>query len=296
MSSELQQRITFLEQELRLREAEIARYRAALAKSNSELEKIISDLGHELKMAAQIQKVLSPTEIPSIPGFEFSTKFIAGTDRGGDYFDIFEHEDKMKFGIVMACSSGYSMSALFLSVLIKLSSQIEARKGLPAEEVLARMAAELVPNIENSDTASVFYGVIDRRGFELSYSSNGSLIGFLLPSGSGKATKLLPESGAFSKNYDEKPLAHSLPLGARDRLVLCSEGVLTAMNSSGETFGDGRLNSAILRGAKGSVHDMRNEILFQVEQFSGANEPPRDETVIVIEVKERVIKLAKQGS
>jgi len=288
-----QQKIGYLEQELRLKEAEIARYRAALAKSNSELEKIIADLGHELKMASQIQKILAPTEIPSIPGFEFSTKFRAGSERGGDYFDIFEHEDKMKFGIVLACSSGYSMSALFLSVLIKLSSQIEARRGLPADQVLSRMAEELVPNIDNADTASVFYGVIDRRGYELSYSSNGSLVAFLLPGGAEMPTKLLPVSPAFRKGFAEKPLAQTVSLGPKDRLVLCSEGVFSAAHASGEVFGMDRVMDSVRRCAKGPVHEIRNEILFQVESFVGSAEPVRDETVIVLEVKDKVIKLAK---
>jgi len=289
---ELKSRINYLEQELRLRDAEVARYRAELNRANSELEKIIADLGQELKMAAQIQKILSPVEIPNISGFNFSTKFVAGTDRGGDYFDIFEHEDKMKFGVVLACSSGYSMSALFLSVLIKMSSQIEARKGMAPHIVLGQMAKELVPNIENRDTASVFYGVMDRRTFEFNFSSVGSLTGFLMPQGSDKVTKLLPSTGPFTKNYEEKPLAQPLQLNARDRLILCTEGVFLSKNAAGEIFGVQRMSEAVAKAARSAVHDVRNEILFQVEQFTGSIEPERDQTVIVMEVKDRVIKLA----
>lgn len=292
--SDLKNKVNFLEQELRMKDAEIARYRAELSKSNSELEKIIADLGQELRMAAMIQKVLSPTEIPNIPGFEFSTKFNSGTDRGGDYFDIFELEDKMRFGIVLANSSGYSMSALFLSVLIKLSSQIEARKGMSPEMVLIQMAKELVPSIENQDTASVFYGVMDRRSFEFNFSSSGALVGFLIHQGSESLTKLLPSSGPFKKEFSEKPVAQNMQFNARDRLILCTEGILKAENSSGEAFGVDRLSNAILKTTRSAVHDVRNEILFQVQQFTGLEEPVRDQTVIVMEVKDRVIKLAKK--
>jgi sigma-B regulation protein RsbU (phosphoserine phosphatase) len=291
--TDLKNKVNFLEHELRLKDAEIARYRAELSKANVELERIISDLGQELRMASKIQKILSPTEIPNIPGFEFSSKFYSGTERGGDYFDIFEHEDKMKFGIVLANSSGYSMSALFLSVLIKLSSQIEARKGMSAELVLAQMAKELVPSVENLDTASVFYGVMDRRSFEFNFSSSGALMSFLLPHGSDTITRLLPSTGPFKKEYSEKPKALNMQFNARDRLILCTEGVLEAENSSGEAFGVDRLSNAILKTIRSGVHEVRNEILFQVQQFSGLDEPVRDQTVIVMEVKDRVIKLAK---
>jgi len=289
--SELKSKLSFLEQEVRLKDAEIARYRAELNRANAELEKIIADLGQELKMASQIQKILSPTEIPNIPGFNFSTKFVPGTERGGDYFDIFEHEDKMKFGIVLACSSGYSMSALFLSVLIKMSSQIEARKGLQPNIVLEQMAKELVPHIENRDTANVFYGIMDRRSFNFTFSSVGTLTGFLLPQGSENLTKLLPSTGAFAKNYEEKPLAQAIQLNARDRLILCTEGVLMAQARSGEAFGIQRMAQAVTKTARSAVHDIRNEILLQLEQFTGSQEPERDQTVIVMEVKDGVIKL-----
>ena len=296
MSDELKNKIQFLEQELRLREAEIAHYRAALAKSNSELEKIIFDMSHELKMASMIQKILTPLEIPNIPGFEFSSKFVAGSERGGDYFDVFEHEDRMKFGLVLACSSGYSMSALFLSVLIKLASQIEARKGLPPEEVLTRMAREIIPQIENQDTASVFYAVVDRRSFQITYSSNGSMTGFLQPKSSGAITKLLPATGPFTRGFNEQALSSSVSLDSGDRLVLVSEGILCAQNKSNELFGVPRLSDSIQRIARGNVHDIRNEILFQVQQFTGVEEPTRDQTVLVMEVKDRVIKLANPKS
>jgi len=289
------QKIQKLEAELKAKDAEIARYKIELSRANAELEKIISDLGQELKMASQIQKILSPTEIPNIPGFEFSSKFIAGTEKGGDYFDIFELEDKMRFGVVLACSSGYSMSALFLSVLIKLSAQIEAKKGMPPEQVITKMAQEIVPQIETKDTASIFYGIFDRRSYELKYCSVGSMTGFLLPYGQENITRLEPSVPAFAKGFSHKPLSQTIQLNAKDRLILTTEGILDARNHTGEIFGVDRLAQAALRAPRSGVHDIRNEILFQVESFSSLTSPIRDQTVIVIEVKDKVIKLAKQS-
>jgi sigma-B regulation protein RsbU (phosphoserine phosphatase) len=45
--------------------------------------------------------------------------------------------------------------------------------------------------------------------------------------------------------------------------------------------------------AKNGVHDLRNELLFQAQIKSNLEEPLRDQTVLVIDVKDRVIKLAK---
>src|SRR5688500_9256011 len=96
---ELLLRIQELEFELSHKEQEVTRYRDELIKTNSRIEKMMSDLSSEIYMAHQIQKVLSPTEIPHIQGIEFSTKFLPGNRNGGDYFDIFELEDRMRFAI-----------------------------------------------------------------------------------------------------------------------------------------------------------------------------------------------------
>ncbi|MFN7728782.1 MAG: PP2C family protein-serine/threonine phosphatase [Bdellovibrio sp.] len=288
------QQIQDLQQQLRHRDEELARYRAELLKTNAMLEAMIGDLSQDLKMAALIQRVLSPTEIPNISGVEFSTKFLAGSDSGGDYFDVFEHEDKLKFGIVVASSSGYAMSALFLSVLIQMSSRIEARKGLSPEIVLQQMAQEIVPNVHEKDQAHIFYAVMDRRNFELSFSSCGPIAAFHQSEESDSWSRIEPTAPALAKGFSANPMKQSLIMGPRDRIVLCTQGVMSAKNKDGEEFGHDRLLRCLKQAPEAGVHEVRNEVLFQVEKFSGLVEPFRDQTVVVMEVKDRVIKLAKR--
>ena len=84
-----------LEREVNAREKDLAVFRSQLIKANQSLESLIEKVAEEVKTAALVQKVLVPTEFPNIPGFEFSTKFIPSPISGGDYFDIFEHEDRL---------------------------------------------------------------------------------------------------------------------------------------------------------------------------------------------------------
>lgn len=289
----LQGRVRELEQELGEREKDLAVFRDELAKANFQLEKFIGQIGQELKMASLIQKALVPTEFPNIPGFEFSTKFVPSPISGGDYFDIFEHEDKFRFGIVLASSSGYSMSALFLSVLLRMTGQLEARKGTPPDRILEMMAKDLVPNVQSVDQANVFYGVVDRRSFDMTYSGAGRVIALLYSFATGKLQRMEWEAPAFQKGFVGPIKSSSLALGARDRLILCSEGVLKAQNQSGEAFGEERLYKTILAAPRLGVHDLRNEIFYQIERFSQGRDLPQDLTVVVTEVKDRVIKLAK---
>jgi sigma-B regulation protein RsbU (phosphoserine phosphatase) len=289
----LQNRIRELEVELKEREGDLAVFRNELARANGQLEKFIKQISQELKMASLIQKALVPTEFPNIPGFEFSTKFVPSPISGGDYFDIFEHEDKFRFGIVLANSSGYSMSALFLSVLLKMTGQLEARKGTPPDRILEMMARELVPAVQTADQANVFYGVVDRRNFELSYSGAGRIVALLYGYTTGKLQRLEWEAEPFGQGFNSELKKSTIALGPRDRVILCSEGAVRAMNPKGEAFGEERLYRAILAAPRLGVHELRNEIFYQIERFAAGRDLPQDVTVVVTEVKDRVIKLAK---
>ena len=282
-----------LKEIIRQKDLEIQKYRSELSKTNQSLERLAVDLSQELKWVTVIQKALSPTAIPNIPGFEFSTKFVPGNEVGGDYFDIFEHDDRLKFGMLLSSASGYAMSALFLSVLLKLSNRIEAKKGTAPSQALSLLANEMRPNMQPKDEAQIFYGVVDRRTFEFRYSSLGNLTALHQPQGTEKLIRLESSGGSLNVNSKNQPLEHSILLGPRDRLILCSEGVLSAPNGQGMAFGLEQLQKAILRAPRLGVHDVRNEILFSLEQHTQTSEPLRDITVLVIEVSDRVIKLAK---
>ncbi|PWU19323.1 MAG: sigmaB regulation protein RsbU [Bdellovibrio sp.] len=291
--AKLKEKISELEELLRQKDQEIQRYRQELVRTNQSLEKVITDLTQEIRWISVIQRALTPTAIPSIPGFEFSTKFAPGSQFGGDYFDIFEHDDHLKFGVLLSCSSGYATSALFLSVLLKLSGRIEAKKGLLPLRALELVAQEMRPHMQAKDSVSIVYAVVDRRTFEFRYSSMGEVACLLQSQGQDKLVRLEPGGKSLSLDLNVKPLEHSIQLGAKDRLIICSTGVLQAATSTGESFGWDRLQAAVLRAPRRSVHDLRNEIYFQIERFTGQAEPVRDLTVLVLEVNERVIKLAK---
>lgn len=289
----LKEKITKLEDELQIKNAELLRYRQELVKVNQTLERVMAQISHELQTAQVIQKYLSPTEIPNILGFEFSTKFVPGSKYGGDYFDIFEHEDKMKFGILISSASGYSISSLLLSVIIKMSSQIEARRGLPPHQVVQSLVAEMVPQITTKDHASIFYGVIDRRTYEMTYCSIGNIAGIVQHYGKEVVKELAPMAPPIEKGFNVELKDGIIALQPRDRIALVTHGVLSAENRNLEKWGANSLIESIKKAPKTGVHELRNEIIYNNEKFTGKQTPLRDQTIVVLEVKDRVIKLAK---
>ncbi|MBX3021017.1 MAG: serine/threonine-protein phosphatase [Bdellovibrionales bacterium] len=293
IEQELRAKVAELEEELRERQADLKRFRDELGKANQRLESMIARLTNEIKLAHVIQKALVPTEFPHINGFEFSTKFVPSTLAGGDYFDIFEHEDRFRFGVIVSSASGHSMSALLLTVLLKMTSQLEAKKGSEPHQVMLEMFDQLKENMAPEDTADVFYALIDRRNYEMRFVRAGELVALHQNFSTGEVQSLGSGLGPLSLDFQPPLTSEGLMLNPRDRVVLCTRGVIEARNAEGEAYGMERVTRSFLSGPKRGVHELRNHILYEVSKFSGAVEPVRDQTLVVLEVKDKVIKLAK---
>ena len=287
-------RIKELELEVSEREKDLSVFRRELTEANRRLETLIGRLNQELRVVHLIQKHLVPTEIPQIQGFDFSSKFLASFQRGGDYFDIFEHEDRARFGVIVAAGSGHVMSALLLSILLKMTGRMEGRRQSDPSSMVERIVGEMKPSIAGEDAADLFYGVFDRRQFSLNYVKLGGIVALHFDYSAAALRLLKSELPPIRSQFDGAIVAQSVPLNPRDKLIFCTPGVIEAKNMEGQQFGEDRLYHAILEFATQGVHELRNHIFFRLHEFTAGQEPPRDQTVVVAEVKDKVIKLAKK--
>jgi sigma-B regulation protein RsbU (phosphoserine phosphatase) len=260
---------------------------------NGQIESLIEKLSNQLKIAYKIQEKLVPTEFPNIPGFEFSTKFLASYVAGGDYFDIFEIEDRFRFSLLLSSCTGYGISSLFLSVLLKLTSHIETKKGAPPEKVISMIAKELSSQITDQDSANIFYALINRRSFEMTYCHQGKNLAFLYQAYEKSVIELKQTGEAIDKKTKGKIQSETISLNPKDCLVLISDGIYKVKNSKDIAFDTNKIKKIIQDYSKKNPHELRNEIFFQLQKWNASKELSKDVTVMVAEVKDRVLKLAK---
>jgi sigma-B regulation protein RsbU (phosphoserine phosphatase) len=185
------------------------------------------------------------------------------------------------------------MSALLLSVLLKMTGQIESKKGSEPHEVLRDMQEQLLENLTEQDQADIFYALIDRRNFEMRFVRAGQVLVLHQSAQTGEVQYLDSGLGPLGAGFAAPASSGALFLNPRDRVVLCTRGVIEATNPAGEPYGLERVTRSFLSGPKRGVHELRNHILYEVHRFAQGAEPLRDQTLVVLEVKDKVIKLAK---
>ncbi len=285
MSENLLKRISELE-------AQIKGYEKLLKQANDKLLQLAGEISTDLEWAIKLQKKIVPTEMPRIKGFEFSSKFSPGSRFGGDYFDIFEHNDKWKFGIFLSSCSGYTVSSALMGLLIKYSTQVEAKRGMKPHEFLQVMSSELLPSFKDKDKASFFYATVDRKTLKLEYSSAGMISVYRQEVGADSVDYLNPVVPELSLGFKSNFTSNTISMEPQDRLLFSTPGLVTAANEKNEPWGVERMIEAWKSSSKKSVHEIRNEILFQQQNFLKGNLPERDQSLIIVEVQEKIIKLA----
>lgn len=274
-----------LENELKMKNEEVMVYRQELIRFSKQLESLMTGLSGDMKFLHEIQKVLSPTNLPNIPGFDISRKFVYGTKSGGDYFDFFELDDKFRFGVLVASSSGYAMSALFLSFILKFSHALQAKKGTPPEKIMQKVADEIKLVASVNDLTHALYAVVDRRDYSFRFCSAGKILGFYMAP--HKNVQVLRSSASpFGQQFGEVLTSAQLELEAHSKICIVTDGL-------SDILGINKITQILNENSNSAVHELRNELLFQAQQQSGLAEPVRDQTVVVISVSGQLIKLAK---
>lgn len=287
----LKNKIEKLEGELQDREYDLNRYKNELIKANGVLEKLTLRVSQELDLVAQMQRWLVPTKLPSIPGFELSSKYLAGTQVGGDYIDVFETDDRFRFGIVVSASNGYSASSHFLSSFFKFSVDKENRLQ-PPKKAVEILLQDMRESMVEDQEVHLFYALVDRRRYEMHLSLMGEVQALIWKDEEQELERVANEQLPLSSSFSEETQQHTINLREKDILIFCSPGVFKVRNMTGESFGSQRLYQSILKSSSKTPHGLRNEILYQVEKFVGSDDFPADMTVVVMEVGAQKLKLA----
>ncbi len=285
-------KITDLEQQLAERNMELSVFRQELKKTNEKLGLITARVKKELRYMQNLQRQLIPTEFPNIPSFEFSSKYIAGDKIGGDYFDIFPHEDKSKFGIVMASCSGYMVSAFLMSTLLKISSLMETKRNPNPNQAVEAIVKDLKKEMDEGQSVDLMYAVFDRKKFEFNYVCMGNITALLIKATDKKIIPFEEKMPEITGQFNQPLKVGHLLLNPRDRLVFATKGCQLVQGENHEQYGKARFIKSIVNAPSRGVHELRNKICYDIDSYKISDRPDRDMTVVVAEVKDRVIKLA----
>ncbi|MFN8549327.1 MAG: PP2C family protein-serine/threonine phosphatase [Candidatus Eisenbacteria bacterium] len=239
-------------------------------------------LGRELELAAQIQELLIPRELPQVPGVEICATCHPASQVGGDFYAVQTLPDgDLVFAVGDVAGKGIP-AAMLMAMARTIFRSLAAIENSPGR-ILAHMNEVLYDDLERvGKFVTLVVGryytqkrmvAIANAGHSpvFSISAHGALPSLLEPT--------LPPVGILPVI---EPVETTLTLRADSVLVITSDGVTEARSPQGGLFGMERLTQVFEAGTRATAAELAHRLLAQVSGFSAGAEQSDDQTLLIL--------------
>jgi sigma-B regulation protein RsbU (phosphoserine phosphatase) len=242
-------------------------------------------LDHDLQIAREIQKILLPSDAPDLPGYELCGLNLPARALSGDYFDYLPVDDE-HIGIAIADVSGKGVPAALIMAMCRSAIRSQSRGELSPAAVLRSVNAQLYPDMKQDMFISMAYVVLNRLTGEALLARAGHDAPLLYRAATGEVECLNPKGMAVGIDsggvFDRFCADHPFRLDAGDLLLLYTDGISEALDSSGDEFGVPRLTKELKEAAPSGSGETLHSLARSVQSFSSSRPQHDDITLIAL--------------
>lgn len=265
-------------------------------------------LKREIEIAHEVQAQLFPRSTPALRSANITGECRAALGVAGDYYDFVEVAPGL-VALTLGDVSGKGLSASL--VMSNLQATLRAQVSIIAERLSvaapahAAQALEMPCGVTETDNAclvsrmaerineqlcrstdadrfaTLFLALYDDEARTLRYTNAGHNAPLLVRA-DGSVERLWT-GGTVLGAFDGVPFEEGqVGLNEGDLLVVYSDGITEAQNSTGEEFGEGRLLELLTRHRTETAENIRINILEYVENWAGTADRGDDQTVVIL--------------
>ncbi len=247
-----------------------------------ELQVARDALWSEMELAKRIQTALLPDK-ENLRGYNIAATMYPAREVGGDYYDIIETSNDDKW-VTIGDVSGHGVDSGLIMMMAQTSilSIIQNNKFSKPSAVLGSVNTIIRENI--SRMGSDHYMTL------MAIRLNGSTMTFagkhqdiIVYRSSSNKTEIIPSTGTWlgiADNIEKYLKDSSISLAKGDIVLLFTDGIIEATDSSGEMFGQDRLKNALNLYADLPVGKLLESIMRDVKTFN--HEQMDDMTLVAI--------------
>ncbi len=259
---------------------------AAIAIEKSRLhatELIQQNLDAELAMARRIQASMLPGGLPEIMGWELAAAYSPARQVGGDFYDIFEIQGETgRWGLVIADVVDKGVPAALFMTLCRTMIRSAALPGRSPAQALENAHDLILRDSTSSLFVSVAYAVLDTQNGEVTFANAGHNP-LLWMKADSEVILELNVPGMVLGVIEQVELSEStIRMSPGDSLVLYTDGITEAFNSSGDVFGLVRLQKVLEAHRDGNSQNLLDAVLQSVHDFIGETDQSDDLTLLVL--------------
>ena len=249
-----------------------------LSQTNDALEGANRRIRKDLERDKEIQSKLLPAKFPeNLRGV--AAHYAAHIEIGGDYYDCFEVSEN-RLDVVIADVSGHGVSAALVMSMFKTMLKQLAPVSKSPSETLRRINEIFMRDVNTDMFVTVFYAIWERDTHVLRWTNAGHPPILLLDQTSGQVTEL-KSRGLFLGMFDEiKCTDMETSILNDQRLLLYTDGIIEAENSTATQFGLDRLASLLSISRRETANEVINNLLEDLAAHVGSTPIADDITLL----------------
>ena len=256
---------------------------AALAIENAMLHQAIVEkerVEKEIQIAGEIQRHLLPKEIPTVPSYQIDATAIPSKTVGGDYFNIILLEDG-RWLLVIADVSGKGIPASLLVSTLHASLHAYLQSNSDLAELSKKLNLMVYRNTSPERYITFFSALLDIEKHTLTYVNAGHNFPYRIQRG-GTSLETLSVGGLPLGMFEIADYqAATIELQPHDTVVFYTDGVTEAMDRGQNEYSEERLHAVIVSATSRNASEIKQEILADVQQFTG-DEPQSDDLTLMV--------------
>ena len=246
-------------------------------------------LEEQVELARRVQADLLPPANPPVGDIEFAASCVSAWQVGGDFYDVYT-TDQDRVSLVLGDVAGKGLPAALLMGLLHGALRSMNLSDTTSDQQVSWSRLNHLLNTRTAPErfASLFWSSYDPATRVLRYVNAGHLPPLMLrQNGNGHLAVHRLEEGGPILGAMSSATYHQGEVTAQpgDLLVLFSDGIVEAANSSEEEFGESRVLALIEENWTRSSSDIRDEILKQVRVFLRGDQPQDDITLVVARIR-----------
>jgi serine phosphatase RsbU (regulator of sigma subunit) len=220
----------------------------------------------DAERALDIQQGLLPKEIPQITGYQIAGAWQPARTVSGDYYDVLRF-DEHRVALCIGDVVGKGMPAALLMANLQAAVRVLASAYIKPEVLCEQVNRLTLSNIDQGKFITFFYGLVDSEAQRLTYVNAGHNPPIMLCR--DRTVLRLDQGGAVLGVFpDPKYLQGEVDLAPADRLLLFTDGISEAQDSSEDQFGEERLIQLLKDNINLGAADLQRKVIKAVSEFS----------------------------